>query len=187
MKKIFLIVFLFIHSSCFGQKEDYKVIAYCTGSAENIKAHPIQKLTHIIYSFLKLQNDTLTFHNEKQQKTLQELVLLKKDFPKLKIMVSVGGWGGCAPCSELFSSAEHRNTFAKTVVALFEKYNIDGLDLDWEYPAIEGYPGHKYQESDRNNFTELVKTLRHEMGDKYLLSFAAGGFIKYLEQSIDWT
>ena len=24
------------------------------------------------------------------------------------------------------------------------------------------------------------------MGNKYLLSFAAGGFIKYLEQSIDW-
>jgi chitinase len=28
--------------------------------------------------------------------------------------------------------------------------------------------------------------LREEMGNKYLLSFAAGGFVKFLEESIDW-
>ncbi len=101
-------------------------------------------------------------------------------------MVSVGGWGGCSFCSDLFASEEHRKIFAKTTVTLFKKYGIDGLDLDWEYPAIEGYPGHKYDAPDKNNFTELVKALRQEMGNDYLLSFAAGGFVKYLEQSVDW-
>ena len=69
---------------------------------------------------------------------------------------------------------------------LFKKYGADGLDLDWEYPAISGYPGHKYMKEDKNNFTELVKTLRQEMGDQYLLSFAAGGFNNFFENSIDW-
>ena len=101
-------------------------------------------------------------------------------------MVSIGGWGGCAPCSDLFNSAEHRAVFAKTTVALFKQYNIDGLDLDWEYPAIEGYPGHKYDAKDKANFTLLVKELRKVMGSKYLLSFAAGGFVKFLEESIEW-
>jgi chitinase len=113
-------------------------------------------------------------------------VKLKDKNPNLKIMVSIGGWGGCAPCSNLFSSAEHRNNFSKTTVALFKQYNIDGLDLDWEYPVIEGYPGHKYDAADKENFTALVKNLRKEMGNQYLLSFAAGGFINYLEKSIDW-
>ena len=187
MKKIFLLFFLFSFLLVAAQKkQSYKIIAYYTGNGETIKQYPVDKLTHIIYSFLKLQNDTLTFRDSAQQNTLQQLAGLKKNHPQLKIMVSIGGWSGCAPCSDLFSTAEHRQNFAKTTVALFKEYGIDGLDLDWEYPAIEGYPGHKYDTTDRNNFTELIKTLRQEMGNDYLLSFAAGGFIKYLEQSIDW-
>ncbi len=184
--RILLFSFLLFHLASYSQKSNYKIIAYYTGSGETIKQYPIEKLTHIIYSFLKLQNDTLTFHNEQQKQNLQQIIALKKDHPNLKIMVSIGGWGGCAGYSELFSSAEHRNNFAKSVISLFKEYNIDGLDLDWEYPTIEGYPGHLFQQSDKDNFTALVKTLRNEMGINYLLSFAAGGFIKYLEQSIDW-
>jgi chitinase len=49
-------------------------------------------------------------------------------------------------------------------VALLKQYHINGLDLDWEYPAIEGYPGHAWGKADKNTFTELVKALRKEMG-----------------------
>jgi chitinase len=186
MKRPFFFILLFIGLPGFAQ-QPYKIIAYATGGAETIKQYPLDKLTHIIYSFLKIQNDTLTFHNKDQENTVQELVALKATNPKLKIMVSVGGWSGCSFCSDLFASNEHRKNFAKTTVALFKKYGIDGLDLDWEYPAIEGYPGHKYDAADKNNFTELIKALRQEMGDDYLLTFAAGGFVKYLEESVDWS
>lgn len=183
MKKNLFFFFLFISLSSSSQT---KIIAYATGRAETIKQYPLDKLTHIIYSFLKIQNDTLTFHNPDQEKTVQELVALKAANPQLKIMVSVGGWSGCSFCSDLFANNEHRRNFAKTTVMLFKQYGIDGLDLDWEYPAIEGYPGHKYDAADKNNFTELIKTLRQEMGNDYLLTFAAGGFVKYLEESVDW-
>jgi chitinase len=187
MKKNLFLFFLFpVLFLSAQQKQSYKIIAYATGNAATIKQYPIAKLTHIIYSFLKLQNDTLTFHNDNQKNSLQQLVGLKKEFPQLKIMVSIGGWSGCAPCSDLFASEEHRKNFAKTTVALFKEYGIDGLDLDWEYPAIEGFPGHKYTAAYKNNFTELIKTLRQEMGNDFLLTFAAGGFVKYLEQSVDW-
>jgi chitinase len=102
------------------------------------------------------------------------------------VMVSVGGWGGCAPCSGLFDTVSRRATFVKTAAQLLKDYDIDGLDLDWEYPAIEGYPGHQFLPQDKNNFTLLVKELRTAMGTDHLLSFAAGGFIQYLEQSIEW-
>ena len=187
MKRIILSLWLFSVVSLSAQpKQAYKVIAYYTGNGDAIQQWPVDKLTHIIYSFLKIQNDSLTFHNEKQQKNLQQLVALKKQYPSLKIMVSIGGWGGCSFCSEMFASKERRERFAKTTVALFKQYGIDGLDLDWEYPAIEGYPGHQFMEADKNNFTELLKALRQEMGKDFILSFAAGGFIKYLEQSVNW-
>ena len=184
MKKFILLTSLFYCLSLSAQQ--HKIIAYYTGNGEDIKQWPVSKLTHIIYSFLKIQNDTLTFHNEKQENNLRQLVELKKQYPQLKIMVSIGGWGGCAFCSDLFANEQHRKTFAKTTVSLFKQYGIDGLDLDWEYPAIEGYPGHTFTLADKNNFTELVKELRQEMGKDFLLTFAAGGFVKYLEQSIDW-
>lgn len=186
---IFLVICLLSNTTkTYSQKAtDYKIIAYYTGNGETIQAYPVEKLTHIICSFLKIQNDTLTVANKKQEETLKKLVALKEKYPNLKIMVSIGGWGGCAPCSDLFASEQHRNTFAKTTVELFKKYNVDGLDLDWEYPSIKGYPGHKFMKEDKKNFTALVKNLRQEMGDKYLLSFAAGGFTQFLKKSVDWT
>ena len=187
MKVISLLIILCFCKTVFAQENDEpRIIAYYTGNGEIIKQYPVSKLTHIIYSFLRLRNDTLVFGSDTQRNNLQQLVALKKDNPRLRIMVSIGGWGGCAPCSELFSSDDHRSTFAKTTVALFKEYNIDGLDLDWEYPAIEGYPGHAFSPADKDSFTELVKALRKEMGNEYLLSFAAGGFTKYIEESIDW-
>lgn len=186
MKKyLFLLSFLLFGKVDFAQKQ-YKIIAYYTGNADRLQQFPLDKLTHIIYSFVKLQNDSLMLRDAEQEKTVLEIVALKKKFPQLKIMVSMGGWSGCAPCSELFSDAQHRKTFAKTTADLLRKYNLDGIDLDWEYPAIEGFPGHKYDKSDKENFTELLRELRKEMGNELLLSFAAGGFVTYLEASIDW-
>ncbi len=185
MKNLLLVTFIFTCFHIAGQSS-YKVVAYYTGNGEAINQYPLEKITHIIFSFMTLHGDSLTFRGEEQRKSLQQLVALKKQHPQLKIMVSIGGWGGCASCSGLFASAVHRNNFAKSTVSLFKQYDIDGLDLDWEYPAIEGYPGHAWDKTDKNNFTELVKALRNEMGSAFLISFAAGGFTKYLEESVDW-
>jgi len=183
MKKYFFFFFLFTGLYSGAQT---RIIGYATGRAETIVQYPVDKLTHIIYSFLKIQNDTLTFWDSSQQNTVRQLVDLKVTNPQLKIMVSVGGWSGCSFCSDLFATEEHRNNFASTTVALLKQYGIDGLDLDWEYPAITGYPGHKYDTADKEHFTALVKALRKEMGSSYLLSFAAGSFMQYLQQSVNW-
>ena len=105
MKKILLPLFILAAIQLAAQlTKPYKVIAYYTGNGETIQQYPVKKLTHIIYSFLKLQNDTLTFQNDNQRNTLQQLVLLKKSHPQLKIMVSIGGWGGVLPAPDYLLS-----------------------------------------------------------------------------------
>ncbi|MCH5716956.1 glycoside hydrolase family 18 protein [Niabella hibiscisoli] len=165
---------------------NFRVIAYYASNAANIDSFAIDQLTHIIYSFCHLKGNRLEVDNKGDSLTIQKLVSLKVKYPKLKVLLSLGGWGGCKTCSGVFDTDEGRKEFATSVKELADYFKTDGIDLDWEYPAIEGYPGHPFKPEDKNNFTALVKALRVSLGQEQEISFAAGAFPKFLEQSIDW-
>ena len=162
------------------------VLAYYTGDAATIDQYNTAGLTHIIFSFTHLKGNNLHVDKAKDTITIRKLVSLKKQYPNLKIIFSMGGWGGCEHCSAVFNTNTGRKEFAQSSKHLLQYFNADGLDLDWEYPTITGFPGHQYLSEDRHNFTMLVQELRKAFGKKYELSFAAGGFTKYILQSVEW-
>ena len=164
----------------------FEVIAYFHGDSSNIHNYAIDELTQIIYSFLHLDGNRLAVESEKQSEDIRALVTLKKTYPELKVLVALGGWGGCESCSEVFSSSENRREFAESARELLIEFDLDGIDLDWEYPAIEGYPGHAFKPDDKKNFTELVRELRKTLGSEYELSFAAGSSERYWNKSVEW-
>ncbi len=161
------------------------IIAYYNGDGSGISNYKTSQLTHIIYSFLHLKGNNLTA-GKADSLAISRLVKLKETNPKLKIILSLGGWGGCPACSDVFNTETGRKDFAQSVLRLLKSYHADGLDLDWEYPALESVPGYHYLPDDRHNFTLLIETLRNTMGQEYELSFAAGGFSEYLKTSIEW-
>jgi chitinase len=163
-----------------------RIIAYYTGSAQQLDQYPIAGLSHVIFSFLHLKGNVLAYDSPAQEANVKAMVALKSKYLGLKINISLGGWTGCATCSPVFSTAENREAFAQATLAILQKHQLDGIDLDWEYPAIEGPPGHPFSPADKDNFTDLVRRLRKALGNTYELTFAAGGFPKFLEQSIDW-
>jgi chitinase len=114
------------------------------------------------------------------------MVLLKSTNSKLKVMLSLGGWSGCKTCSDVFNTDEGRKEFAKSVKEISDYFKTDGIDLDWEYPAIKGFPGHTFRPEDKTNFTYLLKELRKVNGESFEISFAAGGFSSYINESIEW-
>jgi chitinase len=168
------------------QKNSFSIIGYYSGDAKSIDAYPVEKLTHLIYSFCHLRGNKMVVDTYKDTLRLQHLVTLKQRNPSLKIILSIGGWGGCAPCSAVFNTAEGREEFAVSVKALNSYFKTDGIDLDWEYPSIEGYPGHQYLPADKHNFTLLLQALRKSMGKTPEISFAAGGFTSFLQSSVEW-
>jgi len=189
MKNVILIILLLAitHLQLFAQtKKEFNVIAYYSAGQEKVDSLPSKKLTHIIFSFCHLTGNKLTVDNEQDSLTIKKLVGLKKQNPKLKVLLSLGGWGGCKSCSDVFSTDEARKEFAQSVLALNQYFKSDGIDLDWEYPTIEGYPGHPFKPADKSNFTSLVNELRKTLGKKYVLTFAAGGFQDFLDDSVDW-
>lgn len=170
----------------YSQIDKYSVIAYYTGNAEEIDKYQVSKLTHIIFSFAHLKGNELSIDNVENGNTIRHLVSLKQKNPQLKIILSLGGWGGCETCSDVFATSKGREEFSASVLRLITEFGADGIDLDWEYPAIEGYPGHRYVKEDKQNFTALVQELRKVLGRKYEISFAAGGFEQYIRESIEW-
>lgn len=168
------------------QKKNFCVTAYYAGSAERLDSFPIDKVTHLIFSFGHLNGNRLHINNARDTVCIQKMVRYKKKYPELKIILSLGGWGGCATCSPVFANADARNEFAASVKELTDFFQTDGIDLDWEYPAIPGHPGHPYDKTDKENFTLLLRSLRNALGKNKEISFAAGGFNQFIDSSIDW-
>ena len=113
---------------------------------------------------------------------MRRLAAYKTDYPELKLLLFVGGWGKNADgFSVMAKDPEKRALFCSECVRLCNEYNLDGVDLDWEYPtyAAKTYldDGGTYYNgadpADKQNFTTLVKDLREALGPDKLISFAA--------------
>lgn len=48
-----------------------------------------------------------------------------------KIVLSVGGWGGCQYFSSTMSSSPNRGTFIANLKSTVDSYGLDGVDVDW--------------------------------------------------------
>jgi chitinase len=162
------------------------VIGYYAGRNTAVDSFETNKLTHIIFSFCHLKGNRLNVNNAGDTLTIRRLVALKTKNPGLKVILSLGGWGGCKTCPDVFSTDSGRRAFVHSVQELTAYFHTDGIDLDWEYPALVNVPGYPYGPEDKDHFTELIRLLRKQLGNGKEISFAAGGFIDYLKTSIDW-
>jgi chitinase len=111
------------------------------------------------------------------------LVKQKKKYPHLKVMIACGGWGGSGGFSEMARSAGNRKKFVESTIRFISEFGLDGLDIDWEYPGLEGI-GNPFIPEDKENFTSLMRELREAMdaiGKDQVLTFAAAGWEHYFD------
>src|ERR1700722_8931119 len=118
-----------------SRKGKLAVIGYYAGRNTAIDSFATEKLTHIIFSFGHLKGNRLNINNANDTATIQHMVSLKEKNPALKVILSLGGWGGCKTCPEVFATDSGRSEFVASVVELTSWFHTDGIDLDWEYPA----------------------------------------------------
>src|SRR3954466_7433302 len=72
------------------------VIGYYDGRTTMIDSFEVEKLTHLIFSFCHREGRKLSVTNPRDSATIRRMVALRQRNPRLKIILSVGGWGGCA-------------------------------------------------------------------------------------------
>ncbi len=143
---------------------------------------PVEKLSHIIFSFTEVIENKMAFVNETSSAKLHKLVEQKEKNPDLKVMIACGGWGGCAGFSDMAASSETRKIFVESTIEFINEYKLDGVDIDWEYPGLPGAGNPFRPDEDEGNFTLLMKELREAMdatGQKLTLTFASAGWEHY--------
>ena len=193
----FLLLIVVLFSSCKNEpagnetkiekeikNENLNIMAYYVpSSALDVNNLPFDKLTHIIYSFTEVIDHQMVFAHDQHHTSMEALTKACSNYPELKVMIACGGWGGSGGFSDMASSEENRKIFVESVVAFIKKYDLDGLDLDWEYPGLPGI-GNTYRAEDKENFTSLVTELRQAMDQLkpgLLITFAAAGWEGYFE------
>jgi len=116
-------------------------------------------LTRINYAFANIQGGRMVLGAPADAQNFAQLTALRNVNPRLTVLVSVGGWLWSTNFSDMALTAESRRAFEESVMEFLAQYDLDGLDIDWEYPGLPG-AGHPYRAEDKQNFTALLEELR---------------------------
>ena len=180
MIKLFLTL-VAIGSVCFARNPE-QIIGYVFAkdavlNPADIKA---EELTRINYAFANVKDGRVVEGFAHDAENFAVLNGLKARNPPLKILISVGGWTWSGAFSDAALTKESRQIFVESAVAFVAKYQLDGLDIDWEYPGLIGN-GNVFRPEDKQNYTALLKELRRafnqegkQLGRRLYTSVAAG-------------
>ncbi|HVV55563.1 MAG TPA: glycoside hydrolase family 18 protein [Mucilaginibacter sp.] len=193
---ILILFFLFGANRLFAQKlkrhDKHVIIGYVGGYHglyDSTMVDPA-KLTIINYAFVGVRNNRAYLGKEKTDTiNFRHLLELKRTNPNLRVLISIGGWGGSRYFSDAVLTDTARAGFAASAVDIVRKYNLDGVDIDWEYPDDIG-AGNIYRPEDKHNYTLMFEqlrldldTLQKQTGRKMYLTAAVGGFSRFLKQT----
>lgn len=156
-------------------KTDKVVVAYVFRT--DVPVDP-SLFTHINYAFGHVTDsfDSVRIGNPDG---FCQVVDLKKQNSKLKVLLSIGGWGS-GNFSEMAASDSLRGKFAQACLDIVEAYGIDGIDIDWEYPTVAA-AGISASPDDTGNFTLLMRDLRNVLGKDRLLTLATPASAKHFD------
>ncbi|XP_068622319.1 probable chitinase 2 [Battus philenor] len=136
--------------------------------------------THVVYAFAGLDENSMTvkaldpgldIHGKYENAGYAGLVALKKNYPHLKALLSIGGWNeGSLKFSNLAASPSSRETFIKSVLEFIDTYKFDGIDMHWKFPNVRDG-----KREDKANFVTLMKEIKEAfMPNGYILTTAIG-------------
>jgi chitinase len=169
----------------------------CYDRALTVKDIDPKLLTHINFAFANIKEDgevevgdeeadvkmdfgtELGGNPEDAYGHFGQLRQLKLKYPELKVLISIGGWSWSSNFSDIAADPGKRDKFASSAVEFITKYNMDGVDIDWEYP-VEGGNNITHRVEDNVNYALLLKATRKALNEQsikdgkiYLLSIAA--------------
>ncbi|EXL80397.1 chitinase [Fusarium oxysporum f. sp. conglutinans race 2 54008] len=163
---------------------------------------PLGYYTHINFAFALVNPDTYRLDpmDKGTASRYGRVSALKQQQKDLEVWIAIGGWAMNDPgkyrtvFSDLAKSEKKQDDFFDSLITFLQRYDFDGVDLDWEYPVAEERGG---IEEDFENYVNLLARLRKRLnssGRKYGLTltlpasywYLKGFDIVNMERYLDW-
>ena len=162
--------------------EGFRVVGYYTATSfpnEPLERLQLDKLTHVMYGFLKFTQEGEVLEIAQGEK-LAQLVEMAHE-KGVKVFVAIGGWShDGVPLNTRFEKMAGddaaRERFVSGVMEVVRGYGLDGAELDWEYPQEN--TGYLYDQT----VLDLAKAL-HDEGKELSAAVAGATSIKDRPQS----
>ena len=150
-----------------------------------VAALPADRITHINYAFANISPaglmvlgspcldagacDSTHALPDTLGGKFAEIARLKAAHPRLRVLISVGGWTWSGRFSDVALTDSSRRAFASSGMELFIRRwpgLFDGFDIDWEFPVSGGLASNVTRPEDRANFTLLLAELRRQLDEE---------------------
>lgn len=132
-----LALFLTFHS--YSQQSCYNSVGYFPSWQGATTAIDYSKWTHINYSFAIPNSDGSVGPIENSAKLVD--LVNRGRATNTKVLLAIGGWLSTSPGNTPFEAIATNptaiNNFVNTCANLINQYNLDGIDIDWEYPTSQ--------------------------------------------------
>lgn len=173
-----ILIFLLVMASALqGWAADgARVVAYVT-SWSDVTPDP-RLVTNINYAFGHV-SETFDGVGIANPERLKKIADLKRLYPELEVQLSIGGWGS-GRFSEMASDPRLRASFSNDCRRVMEEFNLDGIDIDWEYPTSNA-AGISSSPDDTKHFTLLMQDLRKALPEGSLLTLAAVSNAQFID------
>ena len=186
---------IFVGGNTGGDGEN-RVVAYYRQWAQYGRNYPpadipFDKVTHVQYAFARPEKDgsvNLVGESHGQQAFWDQnkdwagteggtFADLAKEHEDTSFVLSIGGWGDSEYFSDAALDEESRQQFADDCVKWIKRGNLDGIDIDWEFPggggcteestgpACDGV-ANNVRPGDQERFTLLCQAVRDRL-DEY--------------------
>ncbi|CAE6516552.1 unnamed protein product [Rhizoctonia solani] len=108
------------------------------------------------------ENRQLVFTSDNSEDILHRLVRAAHAHGS-RVKLSIGGWTGSRYFSDAVSSDANRHEFVRNTVQMYRKFNLDGVDVDWEYPGVQGAGNNQVSPQDSAHFLTFLQLLRSQL------------------------
>ncbi|KAG1848151.1 glycoside hydrolase family 18 protein [Suillus tomentosus] len=133
------------------------------------------KYNTLYYSFAETTRDVTSLSLTDSDGELLPQFVSEAHAHGVEAHIAMGGWTGSIWFSSNLASAKNRTAFVQTVVDFASKYNLDGVQFDWESPNNQGIGCNTISVNDTANFLAFLQELRQNPKAKKLtLSSAVG-------------
>ncbi|KIK75153.1 glycoside hydrolase family 18 protein, partial [Paxillus rubicundulus Ve08.2h10] len=131
------------------------------------------KYNTLIYSFLETTPDVHNLSLNGSEPSVFPQFVSEAHKHGVAAHVALGGWTASRWFSSNVATADNRTAFVKAVTDFCRQYDVDGVNIDWEYPNSQGTGCNTISPNDTQNFLAFLQELRKDpVGAKLTISAA---------------